>query len=577
MTTRRVPAAGMVAAFLAILGSPPAALAGKMSLVGVNGTTPGDRFGAAVAALGADLNGDGTEDFIVGAPGADYARVHSGANGALLHEVTGAEGSRFGASVAGVGDLDGDAVADFAVGADLAPGGGGASTFDGAVTAHSGADGSLIWTASGAPNDFLGRSVLGAPDLNADKTPDVLVGATQDGFTIQHGFVRGLSGVDGSTLFTIEGDAEGDKFGQSLAWVGDLDGDAFPDLAVGAPGTFVFNPPGYVSVRSGRTQAVLFRVDGAYDGQQFGIAVAGAGDVNKDGAGDIAIGATGAALGFGSGVVAVHSGVDGSEIWNLPSPIQGDAFGASLALGSDYDGDQVADLFGGSPQNSDGNDFGVGGVLLMSGAGGVPLLPIPGFSGSSQFGASVATYDVNGDGRAELLGGAPVAFADPPRAGFAEVMEMPDCPGGADTDQDGVCDPADNCPGLPNSNQEDIDADGVGDICDKCPEIANADQMDADSDGLGDVCDNCPEVVNEDQADADLDGVGDACDNCRADVNFEQDDADADGFGDICDNCPDSPNGNQADVDGDGAGDACAPGAGPRDSDGDGIPDRRDP
>ncbi len=80
-----------------------------------------------------------------------------------------------------------------------------------------------------------------------------------------------------------------------------------------------------------------------------------------------------------------------------------------------------------------------------------------------------------------------------------------------DEDDDGVPDDEDNCPTVPNPEQEDDDQDNVGNACDNCPNTPNTDQADFDSDGYGDVCDNCPTVANPDQADSDGDGTGDAC------------------------------------------------------------------
>lgn len=81
-----------------------------------------------------------------------------------------------------------------------------------------------------------------------------------------------------------------------------------------------------------------------------------------------------------------------------------------------------------------------------------------------------------------------------------------------DSDLDGVVDPADNCPAVPNHDQVDLDGDGAGDDCD----------ADLDGDGTanalagapvpaGTVLDNCPYIPNSDQADLDHDGIGDAC------------------------------------------------------------------
>ncbi len=166
-----------------------------------------------------------------------------------------------------------------------------------------------------------------------------------------------------------------------------------------------------------------------------------------------------------------------------------------------------------------------------------------------------------------------------------------------DTDNDGIADFIDNCPGEANANQADLDGDGDGDACDdvdnrdqdndgvqnfqdNCPTIANPEQTDSDNDGLGDPCDSTP------TGDVDEDGVDDDVDNCRTEQNPNQEDTDEDGAGDACDttpngdddndsidnlldNCPDDANPNQVDSDGDGVGDACdATPSGDTDNDG---------
>jgi len=109
------------------------------------------------------------------------------------------------------------------------------------------------------------------------------------------------------------------------------------------------------------------------------------------------------------------------------------------------------------------------------------------------------------------------------------------CP--SDTDDDGVPNTYDNCPQLPNTDQDDTDGDGQGNACDD----------DDDNDTVFDVSDNCSLLANPDQTDTDGDGQGDACD----------DDDDNDTIADDNDNCPSAANPDQTDTDGDGLGDAC--------------------
>jgi hypothetical protein len=119
---------------------------------------------------------------------------------------------------------------------------------------------------------------------------------------------------------------------------------------------------------------------------------------------------------------------------------------------------------------------------------------------------------------------------------------------GQDDDKDGLEATCDNCPNIPNPDQENSDGDKKGDACDLCPNIPNEDPTDSDKDGVPDACDNCKdnpgdffgcpddECIGEDP---DKDSIPASCDIC--DLGDDRDDADKDGVPDACDNCKNEP------------------------------------
>jgi hypothetical protein len=126
-----------------------------------------------------DVNHDGVNDILVGAPGASKAYVFSGATGGLIFTMTSPAKPNadkipsFGAAVAGGQDVDGDATPDFVIGAPNQ------KSLQGAAYVFKGSDGTLMRSLRGPGQGFakFGTSVALTPDLTGDGKPDILVGA----------------------------------------------------------------------------------------------------------------------------------------------------------------------------------------------------------------------------------------------------------------------------------------------------------------------------------------------------------------------------------------------------------------
>jgi FG-GAP repeat len=407
----------------------------QANITRIDGAHAGDRAGSSVAGVG-DVNGDGQIDVLVGAEGADdngrsesgsvyvvfgqasTTTIDLGALGARGFRIDGAAaGDRAGSAVAVAGDVNGDGRADVLVGAGGADDNGrsesgsvyvvfGKTDTSSVDLAALGARGFRIDGA--AAGDRAGFSVAGAGDLNGDGRADVLVGAegaddagrTDSGSAYLIFGKPDTSSVDlaalGARGFRIEGAAAGDRAGFSVAGAGDMNGDERVDLLVGAAGAdhngrtdsgtayVVFGQSSATTIDLGALGGRGFRIDGAAADDRAGVSVAAAGDVNEDRHLDLLVGA------FSAGHIDRDDSGSAYLVFGKTDPSSVDL----AALG--VRGFRVD---GGTPSS-----------IRRSARTGLP--------GSAMAGVG----DVNGDGRADLLFGAPFASNTAHSSGSAYLV-----------------------------------------------------------------------------------------------------------------------------------------------------------
>lgn len=259
-----------------------------------------DRFGFDAAAV-ADLDGDGVRELLIGAPGHDATApdagrvyVFSGKEGRVLRTHDGSvELERLGSAIGPLGDVDGDGFEDYVLGA---PGAG--SDACGLAYVHSGKSGARLHVLDPerdvpeARRMEFGRFFASAAgDLDADGVGDIYIADSFDQSAgIASGRVYLYSGATGALLYTVAGRASNDWYGIGRGLQEDYDGDGTPDLVLAALACSAGAPnAGRVDILSGRTGERVRSYTCTVPYLSLGYDAHGVGDVDGDGVGDLFI------------------------------------------------------------------------------------------------------------------------------------------------------------------------------------------------------------------------------------------------------------------------------------------------
>jgi hypothetical protein len=403
------------------------------------GTQGGGEFAYAVATAG-DIDGDGYDDVVVGAPrntDAVYregvALVYRGSPGGLSslpawQVGSGQSGSRFANAVATAGDVNGDGYDDLIVGAYEYNNG---TTKAGAAFVYLGSSAGLVlppvWQViSPQGGAGLGYAVASAGDVNGDGFDDIIVGARwQTVNLVNEGAAYVYYGSPAGPATDPDWQAVGGQtnaaYGSAVASAGDVNNDGYDDVIVGAPYYDDDQPDSgavylYLGSAGGLATTPSWTATGHQANARFGTAVGQAHRANADPYSDIVVGAPGfsgqfdlegAAFLFPGGPAGPAAG----PTWTVTGGQANCALGISAGSAGDVNGDGFDDLLVGAhlytgDQSSEGAAF-----LFLGGPAGPGVFPVwhgEGNKAETGYGFTSGTAgDINGDGYADLLVGAP--------------------------------------------------------------------------------------------------------------------------------------------------------------------------
>jgi hypothetical protein len=404
------------------------------------GAQAGEQFGADCRSAG-DVNGDGFGDVIVGVPRHDNGstdegevRVYLGRAGAPnLSAAWSPQGSQtlseFGSTLA-QGDWNGDGYTDLAVGAHDQDAG---ATNSGTVSVYYGgffgyASGAS-WVVSGTQSDgHFGYAVANAGDIDNDGADELIVGEPYYGtfdfpnIGAVHIFKGSMQSGLGTTPWWYQtGGIQPSTFGFAVAGAGDVNGDGYADVVIGAPNhEFApFERGGaaylYFGSAEGLSTNAAWTGFGGATADRFGASVAGVGDLNADGFCDIVVGAPNKESspslpdeGYAFFFFGSSAGI--SNVWTQRGDQAGALYGLIVAAGGDFMADGYSDVLVGAPFYDPDGIFDGGVADAYVGTPGFDVGFARRFQGTipgTMMGSAVAGGgDVNGDGRSDVAVGA---------------------------------------------------------------------------------------------------------------------------------------------------------------------------